>query len=313
MIAQVRQHSTQPPLRGFRPSGNMTWETDTGDRPYLKLVDPEPIAATAHGFDLADPAPPAGLLSLGVWDAGAGSTASFIVAGRQTPSVAELINNAYRTLSDAQINYGTSVILVGQSQMQMQTGMRMADTTFMLESGQIVMPAMAINFGATSSGYILQPGQVVRRDLGQMVTAVLWNYDAASTHIDTSTLAGIIGYGDAKDDPFEGYESYAAENWDGFGAAPVASETLACARHVFGSLPVGAGDAHIAPGADGSVGLYWSFDAGPLRSLCIDVGPGLVWRAYWQRRDGRFGHTSCQPCNDQTSEAIAELFKELEI
>ena len=115
------------------------------------------------------------------------------------------------------------------------------------------------------------------------------------------------------DDPLEGYDQYANPNWDGFDAEPITPETLTCARKILRELPNTFGEAHIAPGADGSIGFYWSADKGSLRSLCIDVGPGQKWRAYWQLRDGRFDRLPSRHFDNTIDVDLASLFHNLSL
>ncbi len=84
-------------------------------------------------------------------------------------------------------------------------------------------------------------------------------------------------------DPLAGYERYASANWDGHNADPVTRATLTAARRFLRQLPDTLGAPDIAPGADGTIGLEWSFKDRPLRKLFIDIGPDSVWSGYWRR------------------------------
>jgi hypothetical protein len=136
----------------------------------------------------------------------------------------------------------------------------------------------------------------------------MWNYEA-----DVATGIDIIAYlneTSAAVDPLEGYDQYDRPNWDGFDAEPITPETLRHARALHASLPVMFSDPHIAPGADGTIGFYWS-DNGAVRSLCIDVGPGAMWRAYWRLRDGRFDRRARSEMDATTPFALEFLFANL--
>jgi hypothetical protein len=92
--------------------------------------------------------------------------------------------------------------------------------------------------------------------------------------------------GDLISDPLAGYDRYSTPNWDGYGAKAITPETIAVARQFIRDLPKIFGEPDIAPGADGTIGLEWSFRNRPLRKLFIDIGPGNRWSAYWRRASG---------------------------
>jgi hypothetical protein len=141
------------------------------------------------------------------------------------------------------------------------------------------------------------------------------NATTASVFKDPESYTASLGRHPAYviDDPLEGYDQYSSPNWDGFDAEPITPETLNCARKILRELPNTFGEAHIAPGADGSIGFYWSADKGSFKSLCIDVGPGQKWRAYWQLRDGRFDRLPSQRFDDTTGADLAGLFHKLSL
>jgi hypothetical protein len=112
--------------------------------------------------------------------------------------------------------------------------------------------------------------------------------------------------------PLDGYEKYARSDWDGFGAEPITRETLNAARSILNNLPPPFTDPHVAPGADGAIGLYWSDDVrAQFSSLCIDVGPGAKWRAYWRIADGTFGRVPSQRLVARNTQEIIALLNKL--
>lgn len=140
--------------------------------------------------------------------------------------------------------------------------------------------------------------------------ATLWNYDTVATDIDI--LAYIRAFlDDPALDPLDGYEQYNRPNWDGFGAEPITPKTLRYARQMREMLPDAFGEPHVAPGADGSIGFYWSVERGPIRSMCIDIGPGEKWRAYWQLRNGGFDNLPSRQIDQTTRANLAFLFENL--
>ena len=87
-------------------------------------------------------------------------------------------------------------------------------------------------------------------------------------------------------DPLAGYNRYSIPNWDGYGAKAITPETITAARRFIRDLPETFGEPDVAPGADGTIGLEWSFRNHPLRKLFIDIGPGMQWSGYWRRASG---------------------------
>jgi hypothetical protein len=112
-------------------------------------------------------------------------------------------------------------------------------------------------------------------------------------------------------DPLAGYERYASPNWDGFDAEPVTRATLASARRFLRLLPDTFGAPDIAPGADGTIGLEWSFTDRPLRKLFIDIGPGNVWSGYWRLASGGRETLPQRLIDEDTSPALTNLFEKL--
>ncbi len=113
------------------------------------------------------------------------------------------------------------------------------------------------------------------------------------------------------DGPLAGYEAYAQSNWDGYDAEPIMPETLSAARFFLSMLPKTLGEPDIAPGADGTIGLEWSFSDRPLRKLFIDIGPGTVWGGYWRRANGETQIIPATPIVSDTKHALKEHFDKL--
>jgi hypothetical protein len=78
-----------------------------------------------------------------------------------------------------------------------------------------------------------------------------------------------------KPDRFTEYEAYSVDDWDGYGAQPILSTTVALARSFFDRLPRGHLDPDVAPGGDGSIGFEWVIHCGrEQQMLYVDVRPG---------------------------------------
>lgn len=101
-----------------------------------------------------------------------------------------------------------------------------------------------------------------------------------------SNTGAIAVPADATSDPLTGYSRYSIPNWDGYGAKAITSETITAAKRFLRDLPETLGEPDIAPGADGTIGLEWSFRNRTLRKLFIDIGPGNQWSGYWRRSTG---------------------------
>jgi hypothetical protein len=112
-------------------------------------------------------------------------------------------------------------------------------------------------------------------------------------------------------DLLAGYERYAVGDWDGEQAQAISAETTAATRSLIGVLPMTFGNPDVAPAADGTIGLEWVLDSGPLRKLFIDVGPHTVWRAYWRLTNGRSGETQGRTSDPDFSGSIKALFRDL--
>jgi hypothetical protein len=137
-------------------------------------------------------------------------------------------------------------------------------------------------------------------------------YETVSTDIDILALVNaFVDKSDRVVDPFDDYKLYDRRNWNGFDAEPVTAETLRSARRIYDMLPDDLGEPHIAPGADGSIGFYWSADNGSFRSLCIDIGPGEKWRAYWQLKDNTFDSLSSRQITSSTRANLEFIFTAL--
>jgi hypothetical protein len=112
----------------------------------------------------------------------------------------------------------------------------------------------------------------------------------------------------------KGYEQYNQRNWDGYDAEPITPETLRYARRLLGVMPDAFfGLPDIAPSGDGSIGLEWVPDDGPLDRLFLDIGPGEEWIAYWKRRNGEFGRLPGTGFDPQTKRDLQKLFANLSL
>jgi hypothetical protein len=113
-------------------------------------------------------------------------------------------------------------------------------------------------------------------------------------------------------EPLPGYEAYSVENWDGYDASPITPETLAAARAILKALPKKAfGEPECSPGADGSIGLEWIMDRGPVRKLFIDIGPGRTWKAYWRFANGQTDTIPRKRISLGTIRELTTLFERL--
>ncbi len=130
-------------------------------------------------------------------------------------------------------------------------------------------------------------------------------FDPAANTSTTSLLQ------DAPSDPLAGYNRYSVSNWDGYGAVAITPETIAAARRFIRYLPKTFGEPDIAPGADGTIGLEWSFQNCPLRKLFIDIGPGNQWSGYWRRTSGETRTLPPLAITPATKTFLQALFKAL--
>ena len=112
-------------------------------------------------------------------------------------------------------------------------------------------------------------------------------------------------------EPLADYDAYAVDNWDGYDALPITTETLHAARSILKSLPKTFGDPVCSPGADGSIVLEWLKDDGPLRKLFIDIGPGRTWKAYWRLANGKIGTIPRNRITISTIPQLQKLFETL--
>jgi hypothetical protein len=108
-----------------------------------------------------------------------------------------------------------------------------------------------------------------------------------------------------------GYEAYARPDWDGYEAEPIMPETTRAAERFLSMLPNSLGEPDVTPGADGTIGLEWSFTDRSLRKLFIDIGPGAVWGGYWRRVTGEKQIIPAAPIDAHTKRALKELFEKL--
>jgi hypothetical protein len=112
-------------------------------------------------------------------------------------------------------------------------------------------------------------------------------------------------------EPLADYDAYSVENWDGYDARPISSDTLHAARTILRSLPRTFGDPVCSPGADGSIVFEWLKEYGPLRKLFIDIGPGRTWKAYWRLASGKTGNVPRKRVTISTIPELQELFETL--
>ncbi|MGB5085202.1 MAG: hypothetical protein WBO09_11470 [Methylocystis silviterrae] len=162
---------------------------------------------------------------------------------------------------------------------------------------------------ATTSGSLLPPVDM----LGSWGNSISAPYALISTQEATTapapmrdrafavSIAGLL----------DGYEQLDQENWDGYDAAPITTQTLRYARALVRAIPDTFGLPDIAPSGDGSIGLEWVLDAGHLHKLFLDIGPGEVWRAYWSLRDGSFGRLPGKGFDFERSKVLTVLFANL--
>jgi hypothetical protein len=108
-----------------------------------------------------------------------------------------------------------------------------------------------------------------------------------------------------------GYERYNEANWDGYGAEPIAPETLRYARRLMPVIPGTFGRPDVAPSRDGAIGLEWVLQRGRVRKLFLDIGPGSVWRASWTLRSGEFDSAFGAGFTSATCEQLDKLFAQL--
>jgi hypothetical protein len=147
--------------------------------------------------------------------------------------------------------------------------------------------------------------------------AVQFDDFCAYAVIDTGTTSSFFTafIAETQNDPgldvLASYNAFEEPNWDGHDAQPITKETLDYARRIFRLLPDILGSPDIAPSADGSIGLEWVPDHGPLTKLFMDIGPGAQWHAYWQRDNGGIGRLSGAEIQSYTRTILHNLFAEL--
>jgi hypothetical protein len=112
-------------------------------------------------------------------------------------------------------------------------------------------------------------------------------------------------------EPLADYDAYSVDDWDGYDALPITTETLHAARSILKSLPKTLGDPVCSPGADGSIAFEWIKDTGPLRKLFIDIGPGRTWKAYWRLANGKIGNIPRKRITITTIPELQNLFETL--
>lgn len=101
------------------------------------------------------------------------------------------------------------------------------------------------------------------------------------------------------------FESYNIDDWDGYGAKPIALETVAAARafmRLFGrEIP----QPDIAPGADGTVGFEWRLGLG---RVMVDVGPGGRVFARRINQSGEISHFAPTRVETGAKQLVSEIF-----
>jgi hypothetical protein len=172
------------------------------------------------------------------------------------------------------------------------------------------------------------PAHQIETDINQLANMVVTPLERASfdlaqfrlppfiTYVTLSTENDILEIiqtvvNEIPNDPFANYDAYSKPNWDARGAEPITPETIRYAKKLLALTPDTFGSPHIAAGADGSIGFYWSSDEAPFRSFCIDIGPGEKWRAYWRLRDGTFDKVTPRPIDHTTAATIKFVFGSL--
>ena len=106
-------------------------------------------------------------------------------------------------------------------------------------------------------------------------------------------------------------QKYSMQNWDGYNADPINQATIDAAELILANLPSAFGSPDIAPGADGSIGFEWIIEAGPLRKLYIDIGPGNFWSIYCRRSNGDSKTVSRKEVDHSLKSDLESLLAEL--
>jgi hypothetical protein len=112
-------------------------------------------------------------------------------------------------------------------------------------------------------------------------------------------------------DPLQHFGKYTVDDWDGYGAEPVTEQTIDSARLFLVLLPVDWREPDLAPGADGTIGLEWVMQRGPLKKLFVDVGPGATWSAYWRLASGERGERKRSSITKDTGPVLGQLIESL--
>ena len=143
----------------------------------------------------------------------------------------------------------------------------------------------------------------------------IFRFVSADNHTtDPAALVSVLDtllFESPRVDLLKGYEQYSQAGWDGYNAEPITAETLRYARRLLKVIPETFGAPDVAPSADGSIGLEWVLESGPLHKLFLDIGPGEEWRAYWNRRSGEFGRLSGTWSSLITRRVLQKLFHDL--
>jgi hypothetical protein len=139
----------------------------------------------------------------------------------------------------------------------------------------------------------------------------LYTCSAASTTV-AEAYNLLIDTDVREDDLTRRFSRYSKPNWDGYGAEPIAKETINSAKRFLRMLTTEFAEPEMAPGSDGIIAMEWLFEGDhPLRKIFIDIGPGNIWSAYYRRKDGRKRTIPQQPITEGTKAELLSFFEEL--
>jgi len=159
-------------------------------------------------------------------------------------------------------------------------------------------------------GSYIHGRDVTRADLIDAVT-IYHRSPSSSTNQEPLFRTLDISSRGKPSEPLADYDAYAVDNWDGYDALAITTETLHAARPILKSLPKTFGDPVCSPGADGSIVFEWLKDDGPLRKLFIDIGPGRTCKAYWRLASGKIGTIARKRITISTIPQLQKLFETL--
>jgi len=87
-------------------------------------------------------------------------------------------------------------------------------------------------------------------------------------------------------------ELYGNDNWDGYGAIAITSDTVLAAIRIANSVPRGFGEPDIAPSAEGGIAFEWTSEGGTWKKLFLDAENDGTWSLYWRLENGENGSAS---------------------